>query len=241
MIDIPREILPVIDLKNGQVVHAFAGQRDLYQPLISCWSPQAHHPIALTEALFTHLGLREYYVADLDAIERRTSQHGEIFEQLIERGFSLWLDAGVTNIDEVELYFKIGIHKIIISSECLLELSLLQVAVHQFGTERIIFSLDLKHGQLQGLNALVNREPENILQQAMQWGVDRFILLDVANVGTAQGPSLLDWCRKLKSMKPDCKLITGGGVRHRADINLLLDAGADRVLISTWLHTNTQS
>lgn len=236
---LPPEILPVLDLKQGQVVHAVAGQRENYQPLVSRWTPAAHDPLELTKALSTHLGLREFYVADLDAIEHQASEHQLIIQELLERGFSLCLDAGITRLDEVQRYLNIGVQQMIISSESLPELSLLLQAVQQFGPEQIVFSLDLKDGQICGLNKMMNRDPQGVLLFAIEHAINQFILLDIARVGTQKGPTMSDWCKKLKAMKPDCRIISGGGIRNYSDIKLLLDAGADRVLVSTWLHSNT--
>ena len=61
------EVIPVLDLKNGRAVAAFAGQRDHYQPVRSILHATSN-PLDLARAIRETLGLRTLYLADLDAI-----------------------------------------------------------------------------------------------------------------------------------------------------------------------------
>ena len=59
-----QHIVGVIDLLDGQAVHAIAGNRNQYQPIAFCNGD----PLALV-AYYRTFGLSALYVADLDAIE----------------------------------------------------------------------------------------------------------------------------------------------------------------------------
>ena len=61
------QIVPVLDLVNGQVVRGIAGRRQEYRPIASALCPNAQ-PTTLAKSLVGELALREAYVADLDAI-----------------------------------------------------------------------------------------------------------------------------------------------------------------------------
>ena len=60
-------ILPVLDLKQGLVVHGVAGRRDEYQPIVSRLTNSAR-PLDVAKALREHFGFDQLYLADLDAI-----------------------------------------------------------------------------------------------------------------------------------------------------------------------------
>ena len=60
-------VIPVLDVKNGQAVHAVGGIRSHYRPLQSLLHPSCE-PLELARAYRDLLGLRELYLADLDAI-----------------------------------------------------------------------------------------------------------------------------------------------------------------------------
>jgi phosphoribosylformimino-5-aminoimidazole carboxamide ribotide isomerase len=233
---LPRSVLPVIDLMNGQVVHARAGQRSLYRPLISQWCNQSHDPIILTNVLRQHFGISEYYLADLDALEGRTPQQG-IIARLLETGVQLWLDAGIKSASKAEYWLSMGVDHVIIASETLTSLSLAHELFHSEFSSRLIFSLDLVAGRLRSPSEVFpSEEPLAVVEEIAGAGCRQFIILDTAAVGTSEGPTTLNLCRQVHERHPHCTIISGGGVRNRMDITQWKEAGVERVLVSTWLH-----
>src|SRR6185503_3356039 len=87
------KILPVIDLSGGQAVHAVAGDRASYRPVRSVLAPSAD-PLELARGYRDRLGLREVYLADLDAIAGGEAQ-GEVYRARRRDDFVLMVDAGV--------------------------------------------------------------------------------------------------------------------------------------------------
>ncbi len=86
-------VLPVIDLQAGAAVHGRAGKRAAYRPIESVLSPSSD-PLELARGIIDRLGLLQVYLADLDAIGGgQPAWH--IYQNLVELGFQLWLDAGV--------------------------------------------------------------------------------------------------------------------------------------------------
>jgi hypothetical protein len=78
--------------------------------------------------------------------------------------------------------------------------------------------------------------PLHVAAQAIACGVNSLILLDLAGVGEGRGVPTLDLCRAVRSIAPHIELITGGGVRHVADLAALESAGVNGVLIASALH-----
>ena len=62
------------------------------------------------------------------------------------------------------------------------------------------------------------------------------IVLDLASVGVASGPTTLGICESLTDFAPKLKLITGGGVRSVNDLMTLRHAGIEGVLVASALH-----
>src|SRR5207237_10172828 len=91
------KILPVIDLKAGQVVRAIAGRRDEYRPIVSRLTPSSC-PFDVALAFRDRFGLHELYVADLDAIAGSTPDFATL-DSLRTHGFDCWVDAGVRTAD----------------------------------------------------------------------------------------------------------------------------------------------
>src|SRR3990172_10332644 len=59
------DVIPVIDIRRGVAVHAYRGERALYQPIRSVLL-QGADPLALAGAYRRILGSTSAYVADLD-------------------------------------------------------------------------------------------------------------------------------------------------------------------------------
>ena len=93
------QLLPVMDLLDGQVVRAIAGQRANYRPIVSGLVGSAE-PAAVMRALLGLARFSGFYIADLDAIARAGSDRH--FDQLAAlcvnlahcKVDELWLDAG---------------------------------------------------------------------------------------------------------------------------------------------------
>ena len=77
---------------------------------------------------------------------------------------------------------------------------------------------------------------ERIAAEVLDLGVRRLIVLDLADVGTNQGPSTIPLLCRLRRLSDALELIAGGGVRDREDLQRLQDAGCDGALIASALH-----
>jgi phosphoribosylformimino-5-aminoimidazole carboxamide ribotide isomerase len=209
------QIIPVLDLLGGVVVQAVAGDRANYRPVRSILTDSTD-PTAVAEALAKVVGHRTVYFADLDAIAGRTPH------TLNLPGFDVWLDCGFKTIPQPAPNIVP-----ILSSEAGVEPSNM--------TAEVIVSVDLRHGQLVGWPGI----PADYICAAYKAGARRFIILDVAVVGTNAGPSTLELCAATKRLYPDVELISGGGVRDRSDVQRFADNGVSAVLVASALHRGT--
>ena len=141
----PQRILPVLDLLNGIVVRGIGGRRDEYRPVRSVLTDSAR-PLDVAQAFREKLGLTILYVADLDGILHQRP-NVEIFRQLASDGFELWIDAGLRSLADASRLLQAGATKVIVGLETLSDTRLLTTLIGEFGSERIVFSLDLKAGQ----------------------------------------------------------------------------------------------
>lgn len=103
-----------------------------------------------------------------------------------------------------------------------------------------IFSLDLKAGTvLTSISQWRHSRPLDLVERAVAAGFRRVIVLDLAAVGVGEGPGVCGLCREIRRVFPELELISGGGVRHLADVRTFLDEGCDRVLVASALHAGT--
>jgi phosphoribosylformimino-5-aminoimidazole carboxamide ribotide isomerase len=234
-------VLPVLDLMQGVVVRGVAGQRESYRPVQSQIAAAAD-PLSVARAFREHFGLTTLYVADLDGI-LSGRPNLETYRQLVADGFVLWVDAGIRSVQSAENILQAGAQSVIAGLESISALQQLQDLVTQLGSHKLIFSIDLKHGiPLRSSAEWEGLSPQQIGLLAIETGVRRLIVLDLAQVGIGQGLSTLPLCAEIRSKSnqlPDHRLqiITGGGVRNADDLRLVSQAGIDGVLIASSLHS----
>lgn len=227
-------VIPVMDLKAGQAVHALRGQRHTYAPVQSVLAPSAE-PVALGRALVDRLGARECYVADLDAITG-VGDHGSVIPALAGLGLDVWLDAGITTAADAGRVRGWGAARVIVGTETLRDPRELGSIVRALGTSPGVLSLDLRDGRLLGGSPeIVRLAPEEIMAIAWGAGIRTFIVLDLARVGSGEGPRL-EAARAIRRGFPQAEVLIGGGVRDQGDLALLADEGFDGALVATALH-----
>lgn len=229
------QIIPVLDLLDGQVVRGVAGKRDEYQPVQSGLVAGAD-PLDVARAFRDQLGLRQLYVADLGGI-MHGRPHRAVWQALAEDGFELLVDRGVRTISDAEEVYDSGAATAIIALETSPSRQLIAELCSDFGAPRVIFSLDLKHGNPLGtLDQWKNPQPFDIAAEAVGLGIEQMIVLDLAWVGTGEGLATEELCRQLLDRFSQLQIITGGGIRGPSDLRSPEEIGIQGLLLASALH-----
>jgi phosphoribosylformimino-5-aminoimidazole carboxamide ribotide isomerase len=227
-------IIPVLDLKGGAVVHARAGRRYEYRP-VSSRLTDSSRPSEVAEAFRTRLGLAELYAADLDAIAGDPPALATLAD-LVDRGFALWVDAGLRQEDGAQALADVGVERIVAGLETVAGPAVLANLCRAFGT-KVAFSLDLEGGRpLSGSPAWETADPLWIAEWAIAAGVRHLIVLDLARVGLGDGTGTEQLCRQLAAAHPNVEIVAGGGVRDVGDLHRLRSCGVRAALVASALH-----
>jgi phosphoribosylformimino-5-aminoimidazole carboxamide ribotide isomerase len=241
-------VIPAIDLMGGVVVHGVKGERENYQPVKSIISESAEF-FPIVEAFVRKLGLREFYIADLDAImfSMQKDHLNLITETRNERlntlgKLSFMLDAGVFNIEGTKKILEAGIDQAIIGTETLPSLTTLQDIISFYGTDRFVVSLDTKDGKIiSAAPEISNLEVPQALSLLKEFGINHYILLELGKVGTRAGLSkeLIKECLSVLDVQsPERKnsFLIGGGVSGSEDLLWLKERGVSGAIVATALH-----
>jgi phosphoribosylformimino-5-aminoimidazole carboxamide ribotide isomerase len=212
------EIIPVLDLKVGHVVHARQGQRDTYQPIVSRFSASSAPRDVLAGLLQLH-PFTKVYIADLDAIENK-GEHTRIIGELASEypAIEFWLDDGGTAPAAPSATGNI---RRVTGSESMRDIG----AFGASGTAAIL-SLDFRGGDFLG--------PPDLLEQPSLWP-KHVIVMTLARVGSSDGPDL-ERLAIIRQRAGARRLYAAGGVRDAADLEALRRAGAAGVLVASALH-----
>jgi phosphoribosylformimino-5-aminoimidazole carboxamide ribotide isomerase len=227
-------VVGVIDLKDGQAVHARGGRRERYAPVHqSAGLVVDGNPLALAQLYVDTFGLSEIYLADLDAIASRTLQAGTI-RGISKVGAAVWLDAGIVQADEANSVLEAGAQTLVVGLETLASFDVLADICAQ-SDRPVAFSLDLRDGAPMGGRAAASYPPEQIARLAAAAGATSIIVLDVTRVGTGDGPDV-EMLRRIHSVVPAVQLFAGGGIRGIDDLRQVAHIGCAGALVATALH-----
>ncbi|MDA8228601.1 MAG: HisA/HisF-related TIM barrel protein [Desulfitobacterium hafniense] len=244
----PFRLIPVLDLKDRIVVHGVRGEREKYQPIESVLTTSAEVG-SVIEAFVEHLGLREFYVADLDAIisSMEKDQLSLIARYKAERKnsavpLSFMLDAGVLDAAGVGRVLRAGVDQVIVATETLPSLAVLNEIVNCYGSECLVVSIDIKDARILSPSPeIAGLTPPEAVKKFQALGINQFILLELSKVGTGVGLNQLLIQECLTALADGANedlgsLIIGGGVKGREDLHYLAQAGAAGALVATALH-----
>jgi len=227
-------LIPVIDLLQGQVVRAVRGDRKAYRPIVSALCASSD-PVTVARILCDHCAARQLYVADLDALQGGATQVA-VLAELLEAlpGIELWLDAGLADASAGQaLRSRLAPFAsrivLVYGSESLRSREALERC----------FGIGAEENELQAALSLDRRDGQR-LDAAGCWDAvalwpKRLIVMTLERVGSGAGPDL-DTLQEVRRLAPDAMLIGAGGIRSEDDLARAAAAGADAWLVASALH-----
>jgi phosphoribosylformimino-5-aminoimidazole carboxamide ribotide isomerase len=217
------KIIPVIDLKDGVVVHARQGLREQYQPICTqlCQSSDIYQVI---EGFLGIYNFDTIYIADLNAITQQ-SDHEQLIAKVLDYfpRILFWIDSGYQCVKKYP-----GNYLPVLGSECYSDETVLELKAFN---NHFILSLDYSMSKELGAKSLFSNSD--------LWP-DKVIIMTLNRVGSDQGPDLhkLKWFCKKYPLK---HFIAAGGIRNPDDLQALKQVGIQQALIATALHSGAIS
>ncbi len=227
------QIIPVIDLKNGVVVHAKLGHRSHYVPIQSQLTTSSQ-PLTIVAALLELYPFQTLYIADLDAI-CGTGNHTDAIEEISQAHpqLTIWLDCGISQMNHRALHIGGNIRPVIGSENIqnLLDYRAISYACQS----KHVLSLDYSATSAMGIAEL---------HESARFWPDDTICMTLNAVGSGQGVDGERLNRLIKmngARKSPSRIYAAGGVRGSDDLMLLKTMGVSGALIATALHSKQLS
>ncbi len=217
------DIIPVIDIRDGEAVAGKRGERENYRPLKTVFS-KTSDPLTIADAL----PYARLYVADLDGIGRRRPGY-QLLKKLSEKKKTL-IDAGVESFRDVKPLADFSCD-IILGTETVNGLDVIRRSIDTY-RDRTVISLDVKHNRV--LTKFLPSQPLEAVKVLEGEGAKRIILLDISSVGTLRGCRYELLGPMIKKF-PSVEFIVGGGITA-PDIEKMEKIGVKAVLVGTALH-----
>ncbi|MBW6517688.1 MAG: phosphoribosylformimino-5-aminoimidazole carboxamide ribotide isomerase [ANME-2 cluster archaeon] len=220
-------VIFVLDILDGQVVHAVKGERENYGPIHTFSKVcESSDPLDIINELVPG----EVYIADLNRLGNR-GNNDEVVKQIGWKSKTM-LDLGASSLDDVHLGHQLA-DSIVLGTETATH-ELLESATG-FYPRSINMSIDIKGGRILTREPAFNLPPLELIQMLNNYDINDLIILELSKVGTSSGINT----GFLEQMvdHSDHNILLGGGVRGKDDINLLRDVGLEGVLVATAVHS----
>lgn len=218
------QVIPVIDLQNGIVVHARKGDRANYAPLTSVICENTGF-LDVIATYYRHFGFNTIYIADLNALTRQGDNHSLLFAALTEfPGICFWIDAGYP-LAKASLK-NFGNYLPVLGSESFHAGNLTEIKLFN---KHFVLSLDFGVNGRLGATELFN--------DTQLWP-EKIIIMELAQVGGNSGPNLTK-LSDYRSRYTDRQFIAAGGVRNSSDLAALKKIGIEQALVASALHNGS--
>jgi len=227
------EIIPAIDLINGQCVRLSAGD-------FARQTTYDSDPVAVAQR-FADAGLRRLHLVDLDGARAGQPVNLAVLEAIASRT-TLDIDAGGGIQTEAALaqVLAAGAAHATAGSLAVREPATVRAWLARHGADTVFLGADFK-GEHIVINAWVDKSTLTLagfIADYLAAGATTFICTDVSKDGLLQGPSLVTY-RSLVQQFPTARFVASGGVTTVADLEALADAGMYGAIIGKALYEGT--
>lgn len=217
------ELIPAIDIINGQCVRLTKGdydQKTVYgQPLDMARE-------------FERIGFHRLHVVDLDGAKSKHIVNIDVLRSLTtETSLIVDFGGGIKTDDDMQKAFDNGAAMVTVGSIAVTAPERLMNWLEKYGAERIILGADVRNGKI-CINGWKEDSTEDLLpflQKYIKAGIRNVLCTEISKDGTLAGPAI-DLYKRVMDTYPQLHLIASGGVSSIEDIKALDAAGIPAVV-----------
>lgn len=223
------ELIPAIDLMDGQVVRLVQGDPDQ-----ATFYPDPPEQVA---AQFARAGCRWIHVVNLDgAFDLADNANQQALAGITDQGASIQFGGGLRSQAAMRIALERGVDRLIIGTLALKEGDRFGELVRIFEPGRLAVAVDVRGGQLQvhgwtdGVDLALDDYLARLAHQQVKW----IIYTDADRDGTGAGLAIKAAQRIQQAF--DFNVIISGGVGALQDIRDARAAGLAGVIVGKALH-----
>jgi phosphoribosylformimino-5-aminoimidazole carboxamide ribotide isomerase len=217
------ELIPAIDIINGQCVRLTKGdydQKTVYgSPLDMAFE-------------FDKIGYKRLHVVDLDGAKSKHIVNSPVLSHIAdETMLEVDFGGGIKTDNDIEEAFRCGASMVTIGSIAVTNPELFLGWLEKYGPDRIILGADVRDGKI-SINGWKEDSTEDLLpflKKYIDAGVRKVLCTEISKDGTLAGPAI-DLYKRVMDTYPELHLIASGGVSSIDDIKALDAAGIPAVV-----------
>jgi phosphoribosylformimino-5-aminoimidazole carboxamide ribotide isomerase len=221
------EVVPAVDVQDGQVVQLVGGERDT--------GKQYGDPVAAAKR-WAEAGAETLHLVDLDGAFEGERANAPAVEAILDAvDVEVQLGGGIrTRADAVDLLDR-GVDRVILGTAAVEEPALVaEIAETHPGS--VLVSLDAKEGEVvvSGWTEGTGLDPAEAAARYEELGAGGILFTDVDVEGQLEGVRTDPVARVVDAV--EVPVVASGGVATLADVVALRDAGAAAVVVGTALY-----
>jgi phosphoribosylformimino-5-aminoimidazole carboxamide ribotide isomerase len=217
------ELIPAIDIINGQCVRLTKGdydQKTVYG-----------EPLQMAQE-FERIGFSRLHVVDLDGAKSKHIVNGPVLQSITaETRLVIDFGGGIKTDEDIEEAFRCGASMVTVGSIAVTEPDRFMRWLEKYGADRLILGADVRNGKI-SINGWKEDSTEDLLpflKKYIDAGVKNVLCTEISKDGTLAGPAIALY-KEVMSAYPDLHLIASGGVSCIDDVKALDAAGIPAVV-----------
>lgn len=218
------ELIPAIDIINGQCVRLTKGDYD--QKTVYRDSP------ADVAREFEQIGFQRLHVVDLDGAKSKHIVNCSVLRRITtETQLMVDFGGGIKTDEDIEKAFDNGAAMVTVGSIAVTQPELFMGWLKKYGSDRLILGADVRNGKI-SINGWKEDSTEDLLpflKKYIDAGVKNVLCTEISKDGTLQGPAI-ELYQRVMDTYPELHLIASGGVSCINDIKALDKAGIPAVV-----------
>ncbi len=230
------EMIPAIDLRNGQVVRLRRGD----------YNEQTTYEVDPVEIAkkFEAAGCTWLHVVDLDGAKEGRPVNLSIVEKIVRATkLKVEVGGGIRSEDSMEYVLAMGAHRLILGTRALADMAWFQtMTLDARFRNRLVLGLDAKDGLVRthGWTQSTKESPKaiDVARDVDNLPLAAIIYTDIARDGMLQGPNVQATVRLLKVCKK-VPVVHSGGVTTLKDITALKSLAIAGIIVGRALYEGT--
>ena len=215
-------VIPAIDIKNGHCVRLEQGRMDRETVFSDDPAAMARQWAAQGAALI--------HLVDLDGAVAKTPRNKETIADIVAAvDVPLQLGGGIRDLDTIEMYFALGVARIVIGTEAIRNPALLKDAGRRF-PGRMVLGIDARDGRvaIEGWTETTQITAIDLARRFEDCGLAAINFTDIHRDGMQTGPNLAATGQLARAVS--IPVVASGGVSTLDDIRNLKPLAADGVV-----------
>ena len=230
------EIIPAIDLRQGQVVRLNQGDFNRQTTF-------SDDPRKVAQG-FVDAGATRIHVVDLDgALEGGPKQSGIYGALARDISVPLEVGGGFRAEEHVATALDAGVGRVVLGTAAIANPHMVDQVIQKHGADRIVVGLDANSGKVavSGWTETTDIDATDLMTQMYELGVRRFVFTDIARDGTLTEPNFDSIAVMVQHgiALGDGRIIASGGIGERDHLRRLANLGAEAAIVGMAIYRGT--